>query len=178
MTEKNFKLDPDKAREKRDELQKKEAGVYLFPQVGKTKVRLLLAPEREPEDFYQPVLRLFKDRSKTQYMIPCITEGETGSWGQEVQYLVVGKMTLDGIMSLIIDGDYDLLSPDGAYGILIVRSGEGLNTTYQVMASKNQIPIVYDAYEFEKPLLEMAHDLEKADRERVAEEDKDDYVPF
>ncbi len=177
MTEKNYEVEPSKWEGKLAEVEAKDDGVYLFPKVGNTKVRILLSPERAVEDFYQPVLRLFKNRSRTQFMMPVIVF-EEGEWGQEIKYMVVGKMVIMGILNLLASGEYELLHPKEAHGIIVSRAGKGLNTTYSVMPSKNVIPVNYEQYVFEKPLLDMAKELEASDRAEVEEKAEEDDLPF
>jgi len=157
-----YQVPQDKWQNKLNNFKTGQLGDYIWPQQGKTNVRLLLSPEREAENFYQPVLRLFKDRSRTQYMVPCLVFDGT-AWTDEIKYLTVAQTVMQGILAILAGGEYDLLSPI-AYGVQIVRSGEGLNTTYNVFPSKNEIPVDYSKYVFERTLEDMAQELEMADR--------------
>ena len=175
MTSKReYTVDKSKWQEKLDEIDKSDGGIYVFPQVGRTRVRLLLAPESEPETFYHPVIRMFRGKEKTQYMAPCIVLGENDKWNMEVKYINMNKTVFKGVLTILAGGDYDLLSPTG-HAIEIVRTGEGFNTQYSVVPSKDPIPVEYDQFVFEKALSEYAADLESSDRKDKQEEVKDDF---
>ena len=113
-------------------------------------------------------------------MIPCLVY-EGVAWSQEVKYLTCAKTVIQGILTILAGGEYDLLSPDG-HGVQIVRSGEGLNTTYNVFPSKNPIQVDYSLYDFPKTLIKMARELEASDRDEKPEKgssfEVEDDIPF
>jgi len=156
-------------------------GIYVFPLKGSTKVRILLSPECAPENFYTPVLRMYKGQGSTKFMLPVIVLDENNTWSEDVKYLVLPKTALQGILTILAGGEYDLLHPVNGHGITIVRTGEMLLTKYNVLPSKSPVPVKYDFYEFAKPLMEYAKDLEASDREdnEVASPAyDDDDIPF
>ena len=150
-------------------------GIYVFPQPGITKVRLLVEPGREPEQFYVPVSRMFRDQEKTQYMAPCIIV-EDGNWNMEVKFINMNITVFKGILAILAGGEYDLLDPEKGHGISITRTGEGMKTTYSVMPSKDPVPVAVDFLEFDKSLSEAAKELEASDRKDKTEVYED--VPF
>ena len=136
---------------------------------------MLVAPEREAEDFYQPVLRMFKTNSKTQYMTPVLVQDEAGTWPLEVKYLCMNKTVCQGVLNILATGEYDLLHPEAGHAVHINRTGEGFDTKYSVLPSKDSIKVDYSLLEFEKPLAEYAQDLEASDREDKAEKVEEDF---
>jgi len=175
MAEKKYTVDVSKWEDKLKNLDNSSGGNYVFPQVGTTKVRLLVSPEREAEEFYEPVSRLFREQEKTQYMAPCIVF-EDKTWNMDVKYLNMNKTVFKGILSIMAGGEYDLLSPDKGHAVQITRTGEGLKTQYTVLPSMQQVPVDYGMIEFEYELNEMARELEASDRKDKTEEYED--VPF
>ena len=73
-----------------------------------------MAPEREVEEFYQPVSRMFRGQVKEQYMAPVIVS-ENDAWNMEVKYLNMNKTIFKGMLSILAGGEYDLLHPDNGH---------------------------------------------------------------
>ena len=151
-----------------------EGGLYVFPQGGQTKVRMLLSPEREIEDFYQPVLRMFKNNSTTRFMIPVLVIDDSGNINNEIRYLVTAKTVIKAILTILSGGEYDLLHPENGHSIVINRTGEGLNTEYSVLPSKAPVAVDYEVLDFEHKLIDLTLEMEASDREDKEEDD----IPF
>jgi hypothetical protein len=135
-------------------------GKYLFPEVGRTKVRLLLSPEREPISFYQSVITVYHEKARTRYMMPVLVPDETDHYNYEIKLLVAPKTVLQGILTILAAGDYDFLHPEIGHGITITRAGEGLKTKYTVMPSKDPVPVDYSSLEWEQDLATLAQEFE------------------
>jgi len=169
-----FIVAKEKWEGKLNDLNTSEGGIYVFPQPGSTKCRILLSPEREPADFYTPVIRMFRGKTRTQFMMPVIVY-ENDTWSEEPKYLVCAKTVMQGILELLVEG-YDLIHPRDGHGIVINRTGEGLQTKYNVLPSKNVIPVDYSQYAFEQELQAVVDELEASDREDQMPEV--DEIPF
>ena len=147
----------------------KEGGKYLFPEVGKTKVRILLHPERDPLSFYQSIITVYHEKSRTRYMIPVLVADQMGVYHNDVKLAVVAKTVLKGIYTILAAGEYDLLHPENGHSIIIVREGEGLKTKYSVMPTKDPVPVDYENLEFEGTLTDAGLEFEA-----ISNGDKDD----
>ena len=178
MTDERFNVSAEKWQGKLDELPA-EGGVYLYLPAGKTRVKLLLSPERTVTEFYQPVLRMFKDNSRTQFMMPVVVVDKEGI-GEEVKYLTCPKTVLKGILKILADGEYDLLHPAKGHSITIDKTGSGFDTEYNVLPSKDPVVVDYNTLEFDKDLIEYATDLEALDRDekKPAKEDNAEEIPW
>ena len=160
------------------EFESKEGGMYLFPEVGTTRVRILVSPEREPTQFWQPVVTTYAEKARTRHMIPLLVADAQGTFQYEVKYAVVAKTVLKDILSILAAGEYDLLHPEKGHGVSIIRTGEGLGTRYSVMPSKNQIPIDYNAIEFPAALEDVAREFVKSTEEPKEDNESWSEVPF
>jgi hypothetical protein len=120
---------------------------FLFPKAGKTRLRLLHLEDRDPGKLYTQVERLWQGKPKTKFMIRAIyygvpaTQGEPAPDPREVA-LVIPRQVLNQILQVASDGETELFY-DGAVAVTIVRSGEGLNTSYQVIAGSKVAPPVH-----------------------------------
>ena len=173
----NYRVTEEVWNEKLNEVASSMNGAYLYPQVGQTRVRLMLAPEREPDEFYQEVKREFKGKTRTQYLIPVIMVDPNGTWSTEIKIMCAAKTVLKGILTILASGEYDLLHPEEGHGLTIGRTGQGLNTEYSVLPSKSPVPVDYEFYTYEKSLLDYAADLENNDNSR-SEGAAEEEVPF
>ena len=147
-----------KAAEEKIKMIDASDGIYLFPPVGNTRVRLLLEPDRVADAFYQPVLRSYEGKERVQHMMHVLLDGD-------VKIMCCAKTVTKGILTIIAGGEYDLLHPDNGHEIIINRSGEGLKTKYSVMTGKSPLPVDYDFLEFEDRLADKAAEMELGDRE-------------
>ena len=164
-----FEVDTKEWKDKMDTLEAESDGPYVFPKKGNTTVRLLLSPERDATDFWQPVITVYDNKARTRHMIPVLVE-------DEVKLLVTAKTVLEGMLNLLYNG-YDLLS-ENAVGVIISRTGDGLGTKYAVMPTPKPIPVAYDGIEWEGALLEAAQEFENIDREEAESVEVDDEIPF
>ena len=152
-------------------------GVYLFPEKGRTTVRLLLSPERNADMFWQPVVTYYNDKARTRHMIPVLVSDNLGTYHYDIKLMVVAKTVLQGILTILAGGEYDFLHPEKGHGITIVREGEGLGTKYSVLPTKDPVPVDYDAVEFEGTLIECAAEFEHISSPDYKAEQEEE-VPF
>ena len=178
MNADRFKADPKMWEAQMNELET-EGGTYLFPPKGYTKVRLLLAPEREIGQFYEPVLRSYQGKERLQHMMPVLVLNDQG-FANEVKIMVVAKTVTQGILSILAQAEYDLLHPEAGHGITISRQGDGLKTKYSVMPTRDPVPVDYLTLNwYEGELASYARQMESNDREEPEEVlDDDDEIPF
>ena len=172
MNADRFKADPKMFEAQLEEIEADTEGVYLFPQAGKTKVKLLLAPERIMSTFYEPVLRSWQGKERLQYMMPVVINDNN------VKIMVVAKTVHKGIIQLLANG-WDLFDPDLGHGIVIDRTGEGIYTRYTVTTTPNPVAIDYESLNwYEDVLTDYARTMEANDREEGEPELVDDDLPF
>ena len=151
-----FSVDPKEWEATLAELTSSEGGRYLFPEVGQTKIRILLSPEREATMFYHPVATTYNDKVRTRYMLPVMLIGPI-TW--EFKYAVVAKTVIQGILEILMQGEYDFLHPDKGHAVTITRTGEGLATRYSVMPSRSAVPVDYNEINWEKSLEDVANEF-------------------
>jgi len=178
MNENQFSVDPKEWEAALNDLTAQD-GIYLFPEKGDTRVRLLKSPERAITLFYQPVVTTFHDKARTRYMIPVLAADHLGNYSYDIKYAVVAKTVVQGILELLSSG-YDLLSPDRGHGITIKRTGEGLGTRYTVIPSPDIVEVDYAELDFPMSLLEMADGFVEATEEAKDTKTGDDLqdIPF
>ena len=162
MNADRFSADPKMWEDQLQETEVETEGTYLFPQAGKTTVRLLLAPEREISEAFQPVLRSFKGKERLQYMIPVVQTDNN------VKIMVMAKTVYKGILQLLANG-WELFNPDTGHSIIIDRKGEGLKTTYTVTITPNPVKVDYLTFNwYEGELADYARKMEASDREEAS----------
>jgi hypothetical protein len=108
---------------------------FLFPQVGRTRVRLVWADA--DSDPIRAVNSSFQNRVKTKYVLWGYSPDDEES---KLKIVVVPKTVGTGILALLAEG-YDLFDPAEGHGISIIRSGSGLDTQYNVMPSPKPVPL-------------------------------------
>ena len=168
----NYQVDANVWEAKLTEIESDLDGKYIFPKKGKTNIRFLLGPNLLPQQFYHPVVTEFDGKAKTRFMAPCIVLLPDNTWSKDIKFVVFGKMVLKDIITILAGGDYDLLHPEYGHGVCINRAGDGRQTKYQVIPSKDPVKIDPDYYEWTQELSEAVDDLENPTP------DEDDDVPF
>ena len=164
--------------EKLEAVKREMGGKYLYPQDGTTKVRMLLEPGRNPEDFFQLVLRQYQGKNHKKYMIPVYALGDNNEWDVEVRYFVVPVTVIKGMLEIMADGEYDLLDPKEGHAVAVKRRGQGFDTEYTVIPSKDPVEIQPDLIEWERDLEAQAKELEAADRDEKPEDKEEEDFPF
>ncbi len=66
-------------------------------------------------------------------------------WQNKIVPVVVAKTALKAIISYLSEG-YDFFGPEG-YGVVIMKSGKGTDTEYNVMPSPQPIPLDLKDYD-------------------------------
>lgn len=122
-------------------------GRFFFLKPGRTRIRLVPVPGTENETrptFFQPTEGNYQGKvNKRQILLAIIVGAEGREIPDEdknkVQPLLVAPTVVTQIVETLAEG-WDLLSPKG-HGVSIVRSGQGLQTTYKVTPSPTPIPL-------------------------------------
>lgn len=141
---------------------------YFFrPKEGSTRLRLIPLPgmdyEAEGFQFWAEAQTNFRGQVRTKFVIAALileAKGARPEMATTVTPVIISKAVLKGILGLLAEG-YDLFGPEG-YGITLKRSGQGLETDYAVMPSKN--PVKVNEEDIDVPdmtLEEMAAEFEK-----------------
>lgn len=110
---------------------------FLRPKEGRTRLKLYWADPSADEVFYRDVQSIYRGHEKTRYMIlavPFDGPGVTEDMKSKVVPMIVNKTILKALLSLLSEG-YDLFSSAEGHGISINRTGTGLDSDYQVVAS-------------------------------------------
>ena len=139
---------------------------FFRPKEGKSRLRLIQMPEMVPDEngvfpFYVEVTTSYRGKQKSRFVIPALVMDGPGSRPEMATHItpvILPKAVIKGILGLLAEG-YDLFSEDG-FGITVARTGQNLDTDYNVLPSKNPIPIP-DGLELpEKTLTQMAEDFQ------------------
>lgn len=111
---------------------------FIFPKTGKLKVRLL---QGNGQPFFTEVNSTYMKKTKKKYLLLAWSperQDESNNPLYEVQALILPKTAWKAIAGFLAEG-YDFFSRKGGYGVTIIRSGVGRDTSYTVMPSKNPI---------------------------------------
>lgn len=137
------------------------SGNFYRVKEGRTRIRLVAVPA-ESSDFFVEVNSTFRGKVRSKFLITGLVldgKGAKEESAYTVTPIIVSKTVLKAIIGLLAEG-YDLLSPDG-YGLTLSRTGQGLDTEYTVMPSKNPIPYPEELVEPSQSLAEMALEFEE-----------------
>jgi len=178
MNADKFNVDPKEWEATLSDFNSSEGGKYLFPEKGQTRVRLLLSPERDATMFYCPVVTEYTDDAgkttiRNRYMFPCLVADSRGDYNNDVKFAVVAKTVVAGILEILAQGEYKFLHPENGHAITINRTGDGLKTKYNVMPSKDPVPVDYLTLNWPQTLTEVAIEFVTP-----AEPEEEDEVPF
>ena len=130
-----------------DEMNQGQGGPFFFPKEGKTRLRLTPQPGTDDE-FYSETRSVFRGKEKVKYIILAYVAGTSqGELPEEMKYkvhpVVISKTVLKSILSLLAEG-YDLLDPEDGHGLTLIRTGQKLDTSYNVMPSPSPVPLPDD----------------------------------
>lgn len=139
-----------------DDMQSGQGGPFFFPGEGKTRLRLV-AQEGTSDEFFAETRAVFRGKEKVKYIVLAYVVGSSSKELPEemkgkITPVVVSKTVLRGILSLLAEG-YDLLDPEDGHGLTLIRSGKGLDTSYNVMPSPTSV-VLPDDLEFPVETLE------------------------
>jgi len=111
---------------------------FIFPKEGRHRLRLVGVKK---QGYYREVPSSYRGREKMKYLVPAVNLGEETEEESKLKYLIVPKTALKMIISLLKEG-YPIFNngPDG-YGITLVRSGAGRDTSYSVLPSRKPFPL-------------------------------------
>lgn len=146
------------------ELEEGKGGPVRFLKAGDNKIRLILEPKTSPVDFAVETYSLYQGRKSKKYLMfgMIFQSGDTVAEDDEklvVRPILVPKKVYQSIVNTAAKG-YDLFSPEEGLGIIITKTGSGLQTGYEVLPSPKPIPVDLKAIKPpEKSLLEYAKEF-------------------
>lgn len=118
-----------------DRLQQGGSNSFLFAKNPKNRYRLL---HLDGEPFFVEVKSDFRGKVKVKYMLLALDMA--AELDERIpKGLIIAKTPFKAIVALLSEG-YDLFSENG-YGVTILKSGTGLDTSYSVMPSPKAIPV-------------------------------------
>lgn len=147
--------------------QMNSASNFYRPKEGRSRLRLVQMPEMVPDEegifqFYAEVQSTFRGKTKSRFLVPALVldgPGARPEMATKITPVVLPKAVIKGILGLLAEG-YDLFSDEG-FGITVARTGQGLDTDYNVLPSKNPVALPEGLELPEKTFTEMAEDFEK-----------------
>lgn len=127
------------------------SGNFYRIKEGSTKLRLVQLPSMKVKKgesfvFWGEATTSYRGNQRSRFVIPALVlEGKGTREGMDtnVTTVVVPKTVLKGILGLLAEG-YELFDPKEGYGLMIKRTGSGLNTDYTVLPSRNPQPLPAD----------------------------------
>lgn len=170
-----------------------KGGDLLFLKPGKTRVKLLLQENQDPQNFFEQTTRFWQGQPRTRYLVWCTvmpdpkSKEENPNAGQ-ARALLLNKTTLSDIIQLLAEG-YDLFDQEEGHGLVINKVGEKLETSYTVMPSQRPVVVKNEDLEWptmkteedgevEKTLADIAEEFAKDSRRRDEEGNKKESVTF
>lgn len=148
------------------ELESAGGGTGSFLREGKTRIRIVAEDSDDDKSWFSDVQTYWQGKPRERKLIRCVILGDEE---HKIVPLVVAKSVLKGIFNILDEG-YDLLDEEGGYGVTIVRSGEGLNTSYTTMPSRKEVPIPDDVEDMEMTLEEAAEKIDEESKTRSEEQ--------
>ncbi len=146
------------------------ASKWFRPKEGRTRLRLVLQKGDQPQQFYREVQSSFNGKVKSRFMVLALVLEGNGA-KEEMTYtvtpVVLPKTVLKGLVSLLAEG-YDLFSPDG-HGVTLTRTGQGLDTDYSVMPSKNPVALPAEIIWPDEPFDQLAESFTQGSLSRDSE---------
>lgn len=154
-------------------------GPFFFFKSKKTNLRLVCL-EDDPEKFFAGATTYFKGKPKTKYIVfgqvlKTADKELSDKWKGKIVPLVLTKTAIKSIISLLAEG-YELFDPAQGYGIVLMKSGAGTDTEYNIMPSPNPVPIDFSKLEMpEKSLEDYADDLTAKGQNNENNKSKEDW---
>jgi hypothetical protein len=109
-----------------------EGGSIGFVKEDKTVLKIV-APEGAKENFdtswFMEFRQYFQDKPSKKFMIYAI---DVQADDKKVMPWVINASSFTQMLALIGDDDFDILSPSNGHPVSIKKSGQGMNTKYQV----------------------------------------------
>lgn len=113
----------------------KSGGAFVFPQEGKTRLRLVLP---EGEDMYHFFREVINSYGRTKYLIMAVVISSDEP--DVVRPVILPKTPLQDILTILAEG-YELFDIDGGFGLSVIRTGSGLDSKYSVLPSPKAFPL-------------------------------------
>lgn len=113
----------------------KSGGAFVFPQEGKTRLRLVLP---EGEDMYHFFREVINSYGRTKYLVLAVVVSSDDL--DLIRPIILPKTPLQDILSILAEG-YELFDLEEGFGLSINRTGSGLDSKYSVLPSKGAYPL-------------------------------------
>lgn len=145
------------------ELKSKEGGgIFFFLKEGRTRLRIvpLVGTENDSRpQFWIDTEGIWQGKPNKRRILLGIVAGATGREipdenKNKVTPLLVAPTVVTQIVDILASG-FDLFSAKKGHAIAIVRSGQGLGTTYRVDASPDPIPLPDTIEYLDKNLIQL-----------------------
>jgi hypothetical protein len=120
-----------------DQLNAGGSANFIFLKAGRARIRLVKPKSGAP--FREVTSQFQQNRPKTKYLMLAVDMGAPED-ERAVKGIVMPKTPFKSVVTLMTEG-YDLLSPDEGHGVTFIRTGSGLDTTYNVMPSQKPQPV-------------------------------------
>lgn len=132
---------------------------------GRNRLRLVPDIEGVPTSFFCEVQRNFRGQLRTRYLIKAMPMGRDE---KEMKGVVVPKTVMKQVLNMLAEG-YDLLHPTKGLGIVIVKSGEGMESSYNTLPSPKAVPLPKKYTDLDVSLKKLAEEILANDLSRNEE---------
>jgi len=116
----------------------RSGGAFVFPQEGKTRLRLILPEGEDLYHFYREVINSY---GRTKYLIMAVVISSDEP--DVVRPVILPKTPLQDILTILAEG-YELFDIEEGFGLSITRTGSGLDSKYSVLPSPKAYPLSDD----------------------------------
>jgi len=114
------------------------SGNFIYPKDGKTRLRLLPTDPR-----YAEATSLYQGNPRIKYLIAAY---DPEADNPTVKVVVLTKAAFRSLVAMITEG-YEFFDLDEGFGLTIVRSGSGGDTSWMILPSRKAIPVDEDVRE-------------------------------
>ncbi len=114
-----------------------EEGQFMFLKKAKTRIRLVM-PDKGSKKPFRTVTSIYRGKPRTKYMMLAVDMDEGDNI--QVRGLVAGKRAYKAIVSFLAEG-YDLFHPTKGYGLTLIKTGTGPDTSYTAIPSHKAVPL-------------------------------------
>lgn len=141
---------------------KSGSGNFIYPKDGKTRLRML-----PTEPLYTEAISIYQGNPRTKYLLAAYDpEAENPT----IKVVVLTKAAFRSLVAMITEG-YEFFDLDDGFGITIVRSGSGGDTSWMILPSRKAISVDEDIRESleDFDLVAQAKEYEESQKRRAAE---------
>jgi hypothetical protein len=143
-----------------------EEGQFMFLKKAKTRIRLVM-PDKGSRKPFRTVTSIYRGKPRTKYMMLAVDMD--ADEGFQVRGMVAGKRAYKAIVSFLAEG-YDLFNPTKGYGLTLIKTGTGPDTSYTAIPSHKPVPLPDEILNADLPDLDkVASEFDKWQVERNAQ---------